>query len=304
MTTPRHILPGRTYFVTRRCAQRQFFLRPTPETRAIFDYCLAEAATRYSIVLIAWLAMSNHYHLVANDPHGRLPAFIEHFHKLLAKSMNAHLGRRENFWSTEETCVTYLASPADIFDKLVYLLANPVTADIVATTEEWAGSSAWPMLGGGKMVCPRPEGAFFSKTGTMPDEATIEAAAPDAIRGSEPVGAWVTRIRTAVAAKERLAVDDRRKTGAALPSRKHIVESSPFTAPPLPPKKRGDIRPTIACKVKADRMQLLALLAEFRARYRAARARFRDGERDVTFPAGTYLLRTWGARCEPYAMAA
>jgi hypothetical protein len=41
-------------------------------------------------------AMSNHYHAVIYDRAGRYPEFIEHFHKLLARSQNALRGRWEN----------------------------------------------------------------------------------------------------------------------------------------------------------------------------------------------------------------
>ena len=59
MTAPRRILPGRTYMVTRRTTQRLFLLRPDEDLLRIFAYCLAEAATRYDMQLIAWCVMSN-----------------------------------------------------------------------------------------------------------------------------------------------------------------------------------------------------------------------------------------------------
>jgi REP element-mobilizing transposase RayT len=108
MTAPREILPGRTYLITRRCTQRQFLLRPDDKMNAIIAYCLAEAATRYDINLIAWTAMSNHYHTVVHDPHARLPAFLEHFHKMLAKCLNVRWSRWENVWSSEPTSRTCL----------------------------------------------------------------------------------------------------------------------------------------------------------------------------------------------------
>src|SRR5687767_10471489 len=111
MTAPRQILPGRFYLVSRRCTQRMFLLRPDEKTNEIFQYCLAEAATRFDIGLIAWVTMSNHYHAVLYDPHGRLPAFLEHAHKMIARCMNARWNRWENLWSTEQTCVTYLPTP-------------------------------------------------------------------------------------------------------------------------------------------------------------------------------------------------
>jgi REP element-mobilizing transposase RayT len=54
--------------ITRRCSQRQFLLRPDKKTNGVFAYCLAEAAKRHRIQLIAWIAMSNHFHAVVHDP--------------------------------------------------------------------------------------------------------------------------------------------------------------------------------------------------------------------------------------------
>ena len=93
MTLPREVIPGRFYMVTRRCTQRQLLLRPDPETNNAFIYCLADAAQRFGIDVLLPSAMSNHHHTVIYDRHGTLPAFTEHFHKLLAKCQNALRGR-------------------------------------------------------------------------------------------------------------------------------------------------------------------------------------------------------------------
>jgi REP element-mobilizing transposase RayT len=143
VTAPRRIVPGDIHHVTRRCSRREFLLVPDDVTKKIVEYCLAEAAGRFKVGLIAWCVMSNHYHAVLHDPKGNLPAFLEHFHKMVAKAMNARWDRWENFWSTEETCVTRLVSDQDVFDAVVYVLANPLAADLVA-----AGTgrslSRWP----------------------------------------------------------------------------------------------------------------------------------------------------------------
>ena len=49
MTQPREVLPGQFYLLTRRCTQRQFLLRPDPDTNNAFTYCLAVAAQKYDI---------------------------------------------------------------------------------------------------------------------------------------------------------------------------------------------------------------------------------------------------------------
>ena len=64
MTAPRRIVEGEFYLVTRRTLLRTYLLRPHPEVNRMFEYCLAEAAKKHGIELIAWCAMSNHYHAV------------------------------------------------------------------------------------------------------------------------------------------------------------------------------------------------------------------------------------------------
>jgi putative transposase len=75
MTAPRQVLRGTTYLVTRRCAQRQFLLRPSRTTNDVFLYLLAVAARRFGIQVHAFCVLSNHFHLVVTDPDARLPAF-------------------------------------------------------------------------------------------------------------------------------------------------------------------------------------------------------------------------------------
>src|SRR6185503_6749598 len=99
MTLSRDVLPGRSYMLTRRCTQRQFLMRPDPETNNAFIYCLAVAAQRFSIEVNYTLAESNHHHTGIHDARGNYPEFLELIHKLFAKCQNVHRGRWENFWA-------------------------------------------------------------------------------------------------------------------------------------------------------------------------------------------------------------
>jgi REP-associated tyrosine transposase len=118
------IVPGRYCFVSRRCTQRQFLLRPGNKTNKAFRYCLAVAANRCGIEVVAFCAEANHHHLLCRDPHGNLPAFLAHFHAMLAKTVNCALGRWENFWASEQTCVVECIGADAIFDKLIYVIAS------------------------------------------------------------------------------------------------------------------------------------------------------------------------------------
>ena len=76
MTAPRPVFPGQFLFITRRCTQREFLLRPDDETNNAFTYLLAEAAQRFGVELILPQMMSNHYHASAYDPRTPAPELI------------------------------------------------------------------------------------------------------------------------------------------------------------------------------------------------------------------------------------
>jgi hypothetical protein len=77
------------------------------------------------------------------DRCGRYPEFVEHFHKMFARSQNALRGRWENFWASEQVCVVKLVDRDAVMDKLVYTAANPVQDHLVsdARARACAGTS-------------------------------------------------------------------------------------------------------------------------------------------------------------------
>lgn len=303
MTAPRQIIPGRTCLITRRTTQRQYLLRPDPAVNAMIAYCLAEAASRFGIELIAWLVMSNHYHAVVRDPDGRLPAFLEHFHKMVARALNAKWDRSENVWSSKQTSVVYLPTPEDIFDKVVYVLSNPFADHLVDRLVDWPGCSALANLGGHATTHARPT-FFFRDSGVMPATATLTARCPAEIRRpDESVDDWKTRVLAAVGQRETAFREMRLRKGIRLFGRKRVLRVSITDSPK--DKEPRSLIPSIACKDPVRRAAELLALWYFRIAHERARSRFISGEHRVEFPAGTYRMRAWGARCAPYpALAA
>jgi hypothetical protein len=295
MTAPRQILPGRTYLISRRATQRQFLLRPDPRVTQIFLYCLGEAALRYGVSLHGWIALSNHEHLVVRDNHGELPEFLAHLHKMIAKALNAHWGRWENLWAAEPTCAVHLVEADDRFDKLVYLLANPIADHLVERVADWPGACSLPQhLSGMPKTVKRPRG-FFREDGPMPEEVTLRA---DKLDGFEQLSdeAWAAKIAAAVRGKEREARDERARNGGRVVGRKAVLRAA-HTDRPSTVEPRRVLRPHVACRDKQRRMDALRTLRAFRAAYREARRRLIAGDRQVLFPMGTYRLRLSGACC-------
>lgn len=283
--------------ITRRCTQRQFLLRPDERTNAIFEYCLAEAAQRFDIGLLAWVAMSNHYHAIVFDAKGRLPAFIEHLHKMLAKVLNGRWNRTENLWSSEETCITYLPTPEDVFRKTVYVLSNPFASHAVDRLSDWPGSSSFGYLNGKRTMHRRPT-VFFRKTGVMPEQVALHLDIPEAVLGVRSLWQWAERVREAVLVNEFATRKKRLVTRTPIWGRKAVMRATPSESPATPTPRRR-LRPTLAAHDKATRIAELCKLKAFHVAYDIARRRFAAGDMEVEFPPGTYRMRLLGARCTP-----
>jgi REP element-mobilizing transposase RayT len=286
VTAPRQILPGKIYLVTRRCSERRFFLRPSEVTNAIFLYVLAVAARLHRVQVHAFCVLSNHYHLLVTDPEARLPAFMQYLDSLVARAVNASLGRWEGFWSSE---VSYSAvsqgDPEDIVRRAAYVLANPVAAGLVRTGREWPGLWTAPeQLGSATFVAPRPT-VFFDPNGTMPERAELTLTVPAGFSSPEEFQA---RVSAAVRERELEKQRELGPRGFLGPAR--VLKQKPFARPASGEPRRA-LNPRIAARDKWKRIEAIGRMVKFLRAYREARRRWRAGVRDVLFPAGTYQLR-------------
>jgi len=293
-TPPRRILPGATYFVTRRCSERRFFLRPSRLTNGVVLYVLAVAAQRYGVQVHAFCVLSNHIHLVLTDRKGCLPAFMQYLDSLVARAVNAALGRFEGFWAQDGSysAVEPLA-PADVVAKTAYVLANPVAAGLVRRGSDWPGLRTSPdQLGAAKLVARRPD-HFFDPDGSMPEMVELELAPPPGFTAAQfraLVGAAVEQEEERH--RHRAASEGRRFLGVA-----RILAQSPFASPARGGRRFG-MKPRVAARDTWKRVEGLSRLKAFLLEYRTAWLARRAGVANVIFPSGTYLLRVMhGVQC-------
>ena len=286
MTLPRQIVPGTFYMVTRRCTQRQLLLRPDDETNNAYTYCMAEAASRFGIELLLPSAMSNHHHEVLYDRHGMIAQFVEHQHKMMANCLNVLRGRGENFWSSEQVSYVRLVDFEDVISKLVYAAVNPVKASLVERVRDWPGVNGLSaLLEGGTLRARRPT-FYFSDSGPMPEEVSLELVIPPELGDADEVRRIV---RERVVAEERRLAAERAATGRRVLGRKAVLAQS-WRAYPASPAERGTLRPTIAARNQWSRIEALRRNRDFLDAYRDAWHRWRAGLASI-FPFGTYWLR-------------
>jgi REP element-mobilizing transposase RayT len=272
--------------ITRRCTQRQFLLRPDPATNNAFTYCLIEAAQRSEIDVLLPCAMSNHYHAVIFDRSGRYPEFIEHFHKMFARSQNALRGRWENLWASEQVCVVKLVDRNAVIDKLVYTAANPVHDHLVDRVHHWPGVNGLAALLAGRPLRATRPLHFFRPDGPMPDTVELRLTIPP---GLGPEADVLAELRERVGMVEALCAAERRRTGRRVCGRRAVLAQS-WRGQPASREPRRNLRPRVAAPNKWARIEALLRNRAFVREYVAARQQWREGAQAV-FPMGTYWLR-------------
>jgi len=268
MAQPRPVIPNSFYLITRRCTQRQFLMRPDDATNNAYLYCLIVAALRFEIDLMLMCAMSNHHHLVIFDRLGRYPEFIEHFHKLFARSQNALRGRWENFWASAQTSVVRLVNREDVLNKLGYTATNPVNDDLVERVHHWPGVCGLrALLTGATLHATRPR-HFFRSRGPMPLEVEMTLRVPPELDRGDDLLEELERLVRQI--EERAAVE-RNQSGRRVLGRRRVLRQS-WTAAPTTFEPRRELSPRIAALDTQSRIEAIRGLA-------------------CPFPYGTYRLR-------------
>jgi REP element-mobilizing transposase RayT len=280
MTAPRRVLPNRTYLITRRCSERRFFLRPDPQVIWIFEYLLALACERHGVELHGFVCMSNHYHLVVTDREGRLPEFQQYLNSLLARAVNCARGRWEAFWTRDSYNAVELLEDAVVLEKLAYTLLNPVRAGLVGRARAWGGATSAVMRFGGRRLIARPS-EFFSED--MPEHVGLELVAPPLQRGAS------TQVDEQLADQIEAVEQEVAKSGFK-PMGMAAVLRQNWNGSPTTREPRRGLVPRIAARCAAVRIAAIVELQHWVEAYRTALACFRDGQREVVWPPGTYRM--------------
>lgn len=270
--------------LTRRCTQRQFLLRPDEITNNAFLYCLIEAATRHGIDILLPMAEANHHHTVIYDRDGHAPEFVEHFHKMLARCMNARWGRWENMWAAEEVGLTRLVTREAVIDKLVYTAGNPVKDQLVDKAIHWPGVNGYRnLIKGSPLRAVRPT-HFFREDGAMPAVVESVITIPAELG---PAADVIAEIKAGVQELEKNERAKRIASGKRVMGNKKILAQSWRDSPTSDEPRRG-LRPRFAGSGE-PRIAALAEYRQFLCEYAVARRDWRLGA-SVQFPPGTYWL--------------
>lgn len=128
---------GHLHFITFSCYRRQPLLA-LPSVRDQFLKVLEEVRCRYRFVVVGYVVMPEHVHLLINEPELGTPSVAMQVLKQRSSRSIAHSEPR--FWQLRFYDFNVWSTPKHV-EKLKYMHRNPVTRGLVSLPEGWRWSS-------------------------------------------------------------------------------------------------------------------------------------------------------------------
>ncbi len=127
------------HFVTARCIQGRYLLRPDGEVCALMVGVLERASKMASVALHGAVALSNHMHLLVSS---QTPADLARYMAFVDGNVSAEVGRVHDWpgamWDGRYDSAPCLDEAAQL-DRLGYLLSNSVKESLVKRAWQWPG---------------------------------------------------------------------------------------------------------------------------------------------------------------------
>jgi putative transposase len=126
---------GDFHFITFSCYGRRPYLG-TPESRSLFESALEKIRNKYRFVVLGYVVMPEHVHLLVNEPpRSTLNQVIKSI------KLSVVLRRPERpFWQTRYYDFNVWTHKKQV-EKLRYMHRNPVVRGLVEKPEDWEWSS-------------------------------------------------------------------------------------------------------------------------------------------------------------------
>jgi REP element-mobilizing transposase RayT len=282
----RYFPPEGCFFVTARTAQGRLLLRPVGPVPEVMGGVLARAAKLHGIELFAFVAASNHVHLLCRARDGALSRFMQYFLCNVSKKVGPLADWRGPMWERR-----YAAEPvldhAAMEGRLRYILSHGVKEGLVQKPRDWPGLTCLPQLLGQAMKVFR----FFHWRKRWKSGALVEGGEDRySEKWSEPVELelkplphWAEEPEDVRRARVEAILRDIEQAHAGAPKLglTRLLQQSAMTRPERP--KRSP-EPWCHASDLGASCRFKTAYQLFEATFRAASARFRRGELTVQFP--------------------
>jgi REP element-mobilizing transposase RayT len=284
--------PDTFYFLTNRCAQQRYLIKPDKTMNRIIRGCLAWAAHKHDVELACFVFMSNHFHIIARFPRMNRQSFMGDFQQELSRRTGFHRdGWTGRVFPYRYHCEPILDDKA-FWEQFCYTLNNPVEAGLVPTAEHWDGVSSYryhrddkpfrgEWLNRTKLEELRLKGIDNPMKVAL-EEYTVDLVSPPSLEGveaSERADEIVERVESD--RRGRLRADRRQlKDFKGMKAVRRTHWSDRPASPSFEPE------PLCHASSKEARQQYREHLQQVTMSYKKATSKLRGGK-EATFPPGT-----------------
>ncbi|MCO4760376.1 MAG: hypothetical protein KC502_02655 [Myxococcales bacterium] len=258
--------------------------------------CLAVAQKQNGILIHGFAFLSNHYHMLISAKNAEVKSkFVGFINCNITKKLNAINERDGSSWARRFTEVPVTEDEFTQTWRLRYLLSQGVKENLVPVVEDWPGATSTPWLLHGKRIYGvwtsltqrnRAENrkGFVEVPGEFDTVLELVMTVLPCWAHLTP-NEWRQRVWAIVESINLEAAEARRLSGATVLGVAAILATSPFSLGKKPKSRR---RPLVHAPNREVRKRYVEVLRAVSAAYREASLRFRAGEWDVEFPAGTF----------------
>ena len=284
--------------MTQKAIHGRHLLRPSRDLVDIFNGVLLRAAERYPVHVCAFVALSNHTHLLLIPEDGKaLSAFMTYFGGNVGKEIGRMHDWRESLFGRRFSHVNVSEEPGEQEARLRYLLSNGCKEGLVKRPEDWPGPSSTEALLTGTKV----SGVWFNRSAEYEarrcgrqfskyEFAEVHSRELAPIPAWEPLSPEERRSRVQEMVREITAETRERieTTGRAPLGVKRILRQHPHERPA---KTKKSPKPIVHAASRQVREAMKTQFYRFREAYREASEALRAGDFDVEFPPGCHRPR-------------
>ncbi|MFO7644963.1 MAG: transposase [Desulfosarcina sp.] len=133
----RHYVPDQIWHITQRCHKREFLLKFKQDRQRWIQW-LFEAKRRFGLVVLNYVATSNHIHLIVKDDSDRriIPQAVGLIAGRTAREYNRRKHRKGAFWE-DRYHSSAIETGEHLLRCLVYIDLNMVRAGVVDHPSKW-----------------------------------------------------------------------------------------------------------------------------------------------------------------------
>jgi hypothetical protein len=281
--------------ITDRTVQGRFLLVPSPELNDIILGVLGRAQRLYGVGLCGFVFLSNHFHLIirVNDAR-QLADFMGYLASNLAREIARHTGWTDKIWARRYQAIVISDEEAAQIARLSYLLSHGCKEGLVEHAQDWPGLHCAQALIDGTSL----QGSWFDRTKEYSARQRGEKISPRQFATQEtvtlsPLPCWQHLAPEVLQKMIRALVEDIEATAAKLRSETNAVVLGPDAVQAQKPEDRParpkkSYAPLFHAFSRRLRRELYDAYHLFLASFREAAEKLRSGDRNASFPTGSF----------------